>query len=81
MQSFLDQHSDRLSDYQLPIYSPDFNSIEKLWKKVKQDGTHLLYFPHSMLLSEKSMRYSLSLEIVVRKWFLSSAFTMNLKIR
>ena len=29
----------------LPSYSPDFNPIEHLWKKVKQEATHLKYFP------------------------------------
>jgi len=45
MREFFKQHCDRLSVYQLPTYSPDYNPIEKLWKKVKQDGTHLHYFP------------------------------------
>lgn len=45
MQEFFAQHADRLTVYQLPSYSPDYNPIEKLWKKVKQDGTHLHYFP------------------------------------
>lgn len=34
----------RLTVYQLPSYSPDYNPIEKLWKKVKQHGVHLKYF-------------------------------------
>ena len=29
----------------LPSYSPDYNPIEKLWKKTKKDATHLKYFP------------------------------------
>jgi hypothetical protein len=29
----------------LPSDSPDDNPIEKLWKKVKKEGTHLHYFP------------------------------------
>ena len=41
---WLEQHSDRLSVYQLPAYSPDFNPIEKLWKKVRRQATHLHYF-------------------------------------
>ena len=31
--------------FELPSYSPDYNPIEMLWKKVKQKGTHLHYFP------------------------------------
>jgi len=45
MQEFFALHKERLTAYQLPTYSPDYNPIEKLWKKVKQDGTHLHYFP------------------------------------
>jgi transposase len=45
MQAFFAKHASRLTVYQLPSYSPDYNPIEKLWKKIKQDGTHLHYFP------------------------------------
>ena len=45
MKEFFEQNSARLTVYQLPSYSPDYNPIEKLWKKVKQKGTHLHYFP------------------------------------
>lgn len=39
------QKQQRLTVYDLPSYSPDYNPIEKLWKKVKKEGTHLHYFP------------------------------------
>lgn len=45
MQAFFAKHQDRLTVFQLPSYSPDYNPIEKLWKKVKEKGTHLHYFP------------------------------------
>lgn len=45
MVDFFEQHSDRLTVYQLPAYSPDFNPIEYLWRKIKKQGTHLRYFP------------------------------------
>jgi transposase len=45
MQQFFDAHADRLTIEQLPAYSPDFNPIEHLWKKVKKEATHLKYFP------------------------------------
>jgi transposase len=45
MQIFFYEHKDRMTVYQLPVYSPDYNPIEKLWKKVKQAGIHLCYFP------------------------------------
>lgn len=31
--------------HRLPSYSPDYNPIEKLWKKTKKDATHCKYFP------------------------------------
>jgi transposase len=42
---FFDSHTDRLTVFQLPSYSPDYNPIEFLWRNVKQDATHLKYFP------------------------------------
>jgi transposase len=45
MKSFFFQHKNRLEVHSLPSYSPDYNPIEKLWKKVKEKGTHLHYFP------------------------------------
>ena len=45
MQAFFAKHADRLTVDQLPAYSPDDNPIEKLWKKRKEDGTHLHDFP------------------------------------
>ena len=50
---FFAQHTDRLTLYQLPSYSPDYNPIEKLWKKIKQQETHLHYFPTFGALTEK----------------------------
>jgi len=45
MKAFYEQNKDRLTVVKLPSYSPDYNPIEKLWKKVKEKGTHLQYFP------------------------------------
>lgn len=45
LQNFFTQQSARLTVFQLPSYSPDFNPIEKLWKKIKEQDTHLHYFP------------------------------------
>ncbi|HUH96460.1 MAG TPA: IS630 family transposase [Anaerolineales bacterium] len=43
-QEFIQQHHDCLLVYQLPSYSPDFNPIEFLWKKIKTLATHNRYF-------------------------------------
>ena len=45
MQAFFYDYQHRITVYQLPVYSPDFNPIEKLWKKVKEKGIHLCHFP------------------------------------
>lgn len=45
VKDFFKKHANRITVYQLPSYSPDFNPIEKLWKKIKEKGTHLNYFP------------------------------------
>ena len=39
MQHFFVTHADRLTVEQLPAYSPDFNPIEHLWKKIKKEAT------------------------------------------
>jgi transposase len=44
MQVFFHKYKERITVYQLPVYSPDYNPIEKLWKKIKQAGIHLCYF-------------------------------------
>lgn len=44
MQEFWAAHVDRITVYQLPRYSPDFNPIEHLWRNVKKQATHLRYF-------------------------------------
>ena len=46
-------HTDRLTRYQLPAYSPDFNPIEYLWRNVKKDATHLKYFANLAELQQK----------------------------
>ena len=50
MAQFFTVHTERLTKVQLPAYSPDFNPIEYLWKKVKKLATHLKYFPEFTLL-------------------------------
>jgi len=43
-QAFGLAHSDRLTEYPLPSYSPDYHPIEYLWKKTKQRATDNKYF-------------------------------------
>jgi transposase len=45
MQQFFAAHAERMTVYQLPRYSPDFNPIEYLWRNMKKQATHLRYFP------------------------------------
>jgi len=45
VQNFLAKNSKRLRVYRLPPYSPDYNPIEQLWKKIKKEGTHMQFFP------------------------------------
>ena len=53
MNAFFEHYQHRLTVFQLLSYSPDFNPIEKLWKKIKQHGTHLHYFPTFASLKDK----------------------------
>jgi transposase len=45
MQAFFYEHKERITPFQMPAYSPDYNPIEGLWKKIKTKGVHLKYFP------------------------------------
>lgn len=45
MLAFYKDHADKITVFNLPSYSPDFNPIEIMWKKVKSAGVHLKYFP------------------------------------
>jgi transposase len=50
---FFTKHVDRITVFSLPSYSPDYNPIEKLWKNIKKDHTHLCYFPTFESLIDK----------------------------
>ena len=43
--AFFEEHQEQLTVFQLPSYSPDYNPIEFLWKKMKRRATHNQYFP------------------------------------
>jgi hypothetical protein len=45
MKKFFAKKANRITVYDLPSYSPDYNPIEKLWKKIKEKEIHLHYFP------------------------------------
>ena len=42
--AFCAAHQARLTVYQLPSYSPDYNPIEYLWRNIKREATHNQYF-------------------------------------
>ena len=44
MRHFFARNSHRVTVAQLPRYSPQYNPIEFLWRKVKKVATHLRYF-------------------------------------
>ncbi|MEW6737308.1 MAG: IS630 family transposase [Acidobacteriota bacterium] len=50
---FFTNHKERITVFDLPAYSPDYNPIEKLWKNIKKDHTHLCYFPTFVSLIDK----------------------------
>jgi len=59
-QAFFAVHSDRITAYPLPSYSPDYNPIEYLWKKMKQRATHNKYFKEFAALTvsvDKALAY------------------------
>jgi transposase len=45
MKAFFEKYKHRLTVHKLPSYSPGSNPIEKLWKKLKENGAYLHYFP------------------------------------
>ena len=53
MDQFFADHADRITVYQLPAYSPEFNPIEYLWRNIKKQATHLRYFPTFEALQQK----------------------------
>jgi transposase len=58
--AFLAAHSDRITEHPFPSYSPDYNPIAYLWKKMKQPATHNKYFKEFVDLTvsvEKALAY------------------------
>jgi transposase len=53
MNQIFKENEDRITVKKLPSYSPDYNPIEALWKKIKEKGTHLKYFPTFKALKDK----------------------------
>ena len=44
VKDYTKDNSKRLSVYSLPAYSPDYNPIEFLWRKIKRSATHNVFF-------------------------------------
>lgn len=58
--AFFAAHKERLTVFQLPSYSPDYNPIEFLWKNMKRRATHNQYFPQFdalMAAVDEALRY------------------------
>jgi transposase len=53
MKKFFAKKAYRITVYNLPSYSPDYNPIEKLWKKIKEKEIHLHHFPTFDSLKDK----------------------------
>lgn len=69
MNDFFAAQAERLTTFQLPSYSQDFNPIEFLWKKVKKQATHLKYFPLYWIWSSLSVNHYVSLpRFPVKSW-------------
>jgi transposase len=51
VKTFGKENSGRLSIFSLPSYSPDYNPIEFLWRKIKRNATHNVYFENFELLT------------------------------
>jgi hypothetical protein len=43
-QQFFEEYRQRITVWQLPSYSPDYNPIEYLWRNTKTEATHNKYF-------------------------------------
>ncbi len=59
-QAFLAAHRDRITAEPLPSYLPDYNPIEYLWKKTKQQATYNKYFKEFIALMvsvDKALAY------------------------
>lgn len=51
-QPFFEEHRQRITVWQLPSYSPDYNPIEYLWRNTKKEATHNKYFAHFEQLTQ-----------------------------
>lgn len=49
---FVCANKERLSTYKLPSYSPEFNPIEQVWRKIKRNFTHNMFFEEFKDLKE-----------------------------
>lgn len=53
VKEFTNDNSERMSVYSLPAYSPDYNPIEFLWRKIKRTATHNVFFEDFSDLTSK----------------------------
>jgi transposase len=43
--SFFSQERKHIEVFNLPVYSPEFNALERIWHHVRVNGTHDRFFP------------------------------------
>ena len=68
MKQFFEKKAHRLTVYDLPSYSPDYNPIEKLWKKIKEKEIHMHYFPTFDSLKNKVEEALINFKLKFDSW-------------
>jgi transposase len=69
---FFATHADRLTVFQLPSCSPDYNPIEFLWRNIKRDASHLKYFPTFESLMSSVEETLADFQMISKKTFRTS---------
>lgn len=57
VKDYVDKHHDQIELFFLPVYSPDLNPIERVWKDLRYQVTHNVYFHTLEDLEAAVVRY------------------------